>query len=507
MQGCFQGSSYPGHSSRDTEAVSRKHPLNCGVSARSLACRGGATAPPKSRSRGVRATSSSSTTRAEARAAAKARRADIVRRGDVPATVPVWTSRDGWITSVAAWTATDDGRAECRRAKIRPATVLRIAAALARFADHGTGRHCAVSNTTVAAAAGIRGNDGRTVTTVRSVLSAGRLAMEAARGYGASRRGGQPSIWHLFNRPRPAAAEAFCDLPTSRRDSRLRPVGRNSPSAPRRTRKPKSTTCGASRRFAPRPLHVQRLAAELVHRCLGLDQGHIGRICDALQVSGLELESWTGLQLKEALDADMRERRTSWPDRIDRAAAFLLTRLRGLPTRPPQTSRPGNVVARPISRTLVAEPPRLDCDTARWRTDVFAATTPDARDRILQAHFAKFGHVPDPVRALAGAGRNASRMFPKLPLTAALHAWASEILDSRPDRRSGPATSLSVDLLLAAAATDGDCTVCGSGNATARPELPLRSAVCDRCWPVISAELSTDDLGTSSEYLDTREWA
>ena len=45
------------------------------------------------------------------------------------------------------------------------------------------------------------------------------------------------------------------------------------------------------------------------------------------------------------------------------------------------------------------------------------------------------------------------------------------------------------------------CAVCGSRRATPRPQLPLKSMVCDQCWPVIAAELRCDERAADDELL------
>ena len=59
-------------------------------------------------------------------------------------------------------------------------------------------------------------------------------------------------------------------------------------------------------------------------------------------------------------------------------------------------------------------------------------------------------------------------------------------------RRGVNASGCSADLLMDLAIGNCDCTVCGSRRATERPQLPLKSMVCDQCWPVIAAELAED---------------
>jgi hypothetical protein len=140
--------------------------------------------------------------------------------------------------------------------------------------------------------------------------------------------------------------------------------------------------------------------------------------------------------------------------------------------------------------------------TARWYADVAAVTDPDERAALLRAHEAKFGQrAADPITALAGAGRRVARLFPGMPLAAALARWAEDILAAQEPQtvvaEPVPATSLSTDLLMDLAISGGgSCVVCGSDRATERPQLPLKSMsmVCDRCWPHIAAELA-DDTG------------
>jgi hypothetical protein len=96
------------------------------------------------------------------------------------------------------------------------------------------------------------------------------------------------------------------------------------------------------------------MAAAIIAGSLGLAAGHPGHICDALTRSNLELSAWTAPQILRALNADMRKMGWSWPNQIDKPGAFLATRLRRLPERPPD--RP---VPKPVSMAaeLPAAPP------------------------------------------------------------------------------------------------------------------------------------------------------
>jgi len=82
-----------------------------------------------------------------------------------------------------------------------------------------------------------------------------------------------------------------------------------------------------------------------------------------------------------------------------------------------------------------------------------------------------------------------------------LARWAAEILDSQPEPVAAepiPAVgSLSTDLLTDLAIGGCDCVVCGSRQAIARAQLPLKSMVCEQCWPVIAADLGADTGGVN----------
>lgn len=277
----------------------------------------------------------------------RAQREWIVRAGCAPSTTPMWTSRAGWVDELAAWADTEAGRAACAR-KVRASMLLRVSEALAAHADHSTGRHCAVTNTVVAKTTGCTA---RTVSTVRAVLREAGLAVEVHRGTGsavAPRSARRPSVWHLVSRRAPVDNRVVFHLPPSRRDRGLGLVGNTSPST--RTRAPKTKSPSKkppqrARRYAPRPLHVQQLAAGVMARSRGLSHVHTGHICDALTRSGLDLDTWTARAITDALDADMRTRGWSWPDRIERPGPFLASRLRRLPARPCGAPRGGVTAA------------------------------------------------------------------------------------------------------------------------------------------------------------------
>ena len=283
------------------------------------------------------------------------RRPWIVAAGQVPATVPMWNSRSSWLAQLEVWRNLN--REMLRKHHMSERLFRRIMAALARYADGATGRHCAVSNKTIAQAVGC---DRRSVSTARAILAASGYGIEVRRGSGSP---GKPShwcrnsVWHLISR-RPSPVETgFCALPTLRTLPSKTPVGSHSPSEAR-TASPTDSLQKRRRRTtasAPRDLHTQRIAGWLASTGIGMEARRgrhvVGQLCAALEASHLQLDAWSGPTLIQALNADMTKRGLNWPDRIDQPGAFLATRLRHLPARP-------ELDTTPAPPAIVAEPPR-----------------------------------------------------------------------------------------------------------------------------------------------------
>ncbi|AGB27401.1 hypothetical protein Mycsm_07309 (plasmid) [Mycobacterium sp. JS623] len=145
---------------------------------------------------------------------------------------------------------------------------------------------------------------------------------------------------------------------------------------------------------------------------------------------------------------------------------------------------------------------------ARWYAEVTAATDPELRAEVLHASEVKFGRpMSDPIAALANAGRRVARLFPEMPLTAALARWAGDILaecepKSVVNEPVPAASSLSTELLMDLAISGGcNCVVCGYDRGIYRPELPLKAmaTVCDQCWPHIAADLAAGEADAEFE--------
>lgn len=349
--------------------------------------------------------------RAARAAAVRARRAGIVRAGAVPATVPMWTSRRGWITTVSVWAHAPGFAGDCRAAgvSITSATLMAIARAMAYHADHATGRHCAVTRATIAERLGC---DPQTVTRAWRVLRVAGWTVEAARGHG--RRGrpawaNRPSVYHLISRQPARAAVHNVDLPPSRRDGWRSPLGNPSPSGRASATAAENSSSGRvlSRRrrrwrASPRPLALQRLADELVGNrygrpalCHGLHRGHIGSICDALTAAGIDPNAWTGKTLAAALTTDAQHHGMAWPNQIQRPGAFLASRLQRLAAarsdsaqrtadRPLTGTVNGGGVAATGPDTQTAEAPPASVATVR-RCMVEIRETLAARSRVSAA--------------------------------------------------------------------------------------------------------------------------
>ncbi len=306
-----------------------------------------------------------STARAARKQLRDKRRQWIAGAGAVPATTPMWTSRPSWLTEIAAWTESARGAAVLAERNLRPALLLRVAEAMAEYADHATGRHCAATNATIATAARC---SPRTVTTVRIVLREAGLAVEVRRGTGSTatphnRR--RPSVWHLISRAQPVDNAPVCDLPPSLCDWRCSYVGKRSPSVRPRTPRQNPSKHRPKNQRAPRPLHLQRIAAGIVAGGSGLDAAHPGQICEALARSGLDLTAWSAPQILRALNADMRKMGWTWPDHIERPGAFLASRLRRLPPAP-------RLRAPQPKPTAAAKPPPAPAATAESRATAIA---------------------------------------------------------------------------------------------------------------------------------------
>ncbi|MEU7631848.1 hypothetical protein AB0C34_17940 [Nocardia sp. NPDC049220] len=425
------------------------------------------------------------------------------------ARVPVVSVRD-WLLYVAAALDSEAGRTAVAQHRTSIKMVLKHSPDVASFADLHTGRGITASNATMAARAGCSPG---TMRKVRYVLRDVGLAVEMESGRGLSgieiaaaraHHGGfqthAASVWHLTS---PRATAASQPPSTPRRKSASLPrmtqgvhIAAAAAVAPLRSLDISSghlsspTEVGEERYVArkglvlnsscvrkksptrahlartgrinsrkqtrkhwtsadPRPLHLQLSAAELVAECHGIDRGqwvhlgsqqyvrrhgwHIGAVADVLVEAGIDTTRFDGKTIAARLTRYTIERGMNWPNRINAPISFLRSLMAGVDW---SQQIPTELAA--VRRTRRAQ--QRDSST----TSISPMPLPRAR-----------GAVHGSTGFTEGVNRR-----------------------HRPVLRS-------VSEELAAAA--GDVCVRCSAPGTVREELPLRTAVCDRCWDSIAA--------------------
>ena len=81
-------------------------------------------------------------------------------------------------------------------------------------------------------------------------------------------------------------------------------------------------------RSAPRPIALQRIAAQLIAHTPALKTaGHVGRICDVLGAAGIDTVRWSGRDIARELTTDTQSRGWVWPTQLTQPTAFLRWRL------------------------------------------------------------------------------------------------------------------------------------------------------------------------------------
>lgn len=366
-----------------------------------------------------------------------------------------WGSRSSWHKQLTTWAHSPEMAHTSRKAceKIALTTFLAVLNLMAEHANHKDGL-VAITRERIATALGCHP---RTVTRAWKVLAASGWGIKLAEGHGSATtpsKGCRPAIWQLVT-PRPITPTAHnVHLPPQGGISGIsRSVPSNSPSArtraPGRPQTPKPPTKPRRRAHSPahrppRPLPVQRLAAQLRLRCVGLNRGHVGALCDAFIAAEIDPELWSPQALRDALDADMKLNNSSWPDRIERPGAFLATRLRRLPLRPGGPPRQ-RLFPDPAQEQKPTWTPKRFVPTPRQPVDPAAAA---AAKTYFATHRQRPKITPKPT---------ADRTKMKRSAVALTH------------RSQAPTT--------------GTCVSCDRPDATRRPFLPpTRAMVCDTCW-------------------------
>ena len=278
--------------------------------------------------------------------------------------VPAWTSRRAWLAQVEYALSTEIGSATCKDNKTTAETVLHHAAIYAHHVDSATGRGLTASRKTITAQTGM---SPKVEQRVRRVLNALELVATAAVGRTLSTLEYLAAALHHGSSQSRAASTLHLTTPKQFAHIRPKPTKRlknrtNStknrrvnPSEPARTggsdrdhlsptgispdevfsldvnHQTHASARGRSESTneTPRPLHLQRAAAELLAKAPGLGKvAHIGSICHVLTSAGIDTTSWSGADIAAEINRDTQRRGWIWPAEISDPVAFLAWRLR-----------------------------------------------------------------------------------------------------------------------------------------------------------------------------------
>ena len=307
------------------------------------------------------------------------------------ARTPIWTSRAQWQHQVRTLLNSPTGTEICKKNTISTEAAFAVAVTHASLAEGKTGRGVTASRETISNRAGVSVS---VVKRARRVLGALGMAVEQERGrylttlesmaaesHHGHRQFRAASVWALIS-PRAAVTTITAPFKRSRKPSRatLRSAAYRARTAPRtsphpggrgplspsggfvlpslvvkfspthahtRAGKPKNT-----QRSAQRPIELQRTAAQLMAHIPALKTaGHVGRICDVLANTDIDVTRWTGRDIARKLTTDTQSRGWVWPTHITRPTAFLRWRLAHIDwSQPSPTER-----ARDNDRTRLAE--------------------------------------------------------------------------------------------------------------------------------------------------------
>lgn len=268
------------------------------------------------------------------------------------AQTPLWTSRDEWQRQVRELLNSSTGTGICRAHQVDPQRVFAVAVTMAGFAEQRTGRRVTVSRTTLAEKTGISIS---VVQRARRVLSALHVAKEMVRGrflrtielwaaeaHHGGRQTRAASVWALTSprsvlqsltsttippgaKPQPnpnsqqSTDNAADSYPQSTISDPLSVVLAFSSSSSVR-KNYTNARAGVyhrkeSKKRKPKPISLQRAAAELVHHAPALmPHGHIGAISNALNRHSIDTERWSGRDIARTLDQDTKSRGWTWPN-------------------------------------------------------------------------------------------------------------------------------------------------------------------------------------------------
>ena len=307
------------------------------------------------------------------------------------ARTPVWTSRAQWQHQIRTLLNSPTGTEICKKNTISTEAAFAVAVTHASLAEGKTGRGVTASRERIANRAGV------SVTVVkraRRVLGALGMAVEQQRGrylttlesmaaesHHGHKQFRAASVWALSS-PRATVTTITTAFTKSRKPSRatLRSAAHRARTAPRTSpqsggRGPLSPSGGFvlpslvlkfspthaqaragtpknAQRSAPRPIELQRNAAQLMAHIPALKTaGHVGRICDVLANTDIDVTRWTGRDIAHELTRDTQSRGWVWPTQLTRPTAFLRWRLAQIDWSQPSPAER----ARENDRTRLAE--------------------------------------------------------------------------------------------------------------------------------------------------------
>ncbi len=269
---------------------------------------------------------------------------------------PAWWSRADW-TGVEVWCVVAAGVDICKAVHADPHTVVRVARAMAGYADYTTGRDCRPTNTRLATDLHM---SVRQIQRARDALKRLHLVVELVRGRSVLTRAERLTAWRRGSTHRRLAAE-FALLSVRRRPQPTGPAvdhvtppgvspgkSATSPESKFFTR-PDRTRTGAARRAPtrkgqtgranrtyPADVRVRRLITGLQQRVYWLRQVSPRRLT---ALHRFALAGWTVRDIQTAADETLRARNWTIPQQIDHPAAYLATLLRDIDP----ADRPGAV--------------------------------------------------------------------------------------------------------------------------------------------------------------------
>ncbi len=230
----------------------------------------------------------------------------------LPASVPIWSGPDAWLTELEAALRSPEGEKLRREAHVHVETALDVAAVDARAADRRTGRGVATAHATVATTLEC---SAKTVQRARTLIQALGHAITVLTGrYLTTEERAEANAHHGGHQRRMASERALL-TPRHSPNVHLPRRGQVVSDVQLRSGLPKRALTRA--RAASRPasnatnhrtgqekpaLKVQRLAGALAQRLPWLARGHIGSLCRTLMALGLDEDGWSAHDVIDLLD-------------------------------------------------------------------------------------------------------------------------------------------------------------------------------------------------------------